>query len=189
MISRALLWIRTRALRGALQKPLCVCAKVCLGLFGFVGLFSHAAAQVPVSGMVQVSGGYLYTCGVDGNGAVSCWGYSGVLGIGSSGDQAYPIATAITSGATKVSAGTYHACAVVAGAARCWGAGTLGELGDGNGNNSTLPVTPTGLSSGVTDVAAGTFNSCAVVNGAAMCVRDRQRWCQVLGHRHLGTTG
>jgi alpha-tubulin suppressor-like RCC1 family protein len=50
-------------------------------------------------------------------------------------------------GATQISAGGIHSCAVVSGGAvKCWGYNGFGELGDGSTSNSYLPV----------DVLAGT---------------------------------
>lgn len=47
------------------------------------------------------------------------------------------------SGATSVSTGEKHACAIVNGAAKCWGANTSGQLGNGTSSlrGETTPVT------------------------------------------------
>jgi alpha-tubulin suppressor-like RCC1 family protein len=54
-----------------------------------------------------------------------------------------------------------------AGAARCWGNNTYGQLGNGNTTASSSPVTPTGLSSGVVSIAAGTYHACATTTDGA----------------------
>ena len=50
-----------------------------------------------------------------------------------SGMSLIPVrATGLVSGVTAVSAGGSHACAVVQGAAKCWGYNVGGALGDGS---------------------------------------------------------
>ncbi len=70
----------------------------------------------------------------------------------------------------SISAGVTHACAVTsAGGAKCWGSGNYGQLGDGNGTMSLVPVGVSGLASGVTSIAVGNSFSCVVVSGGAKC--------------------
>jgi alpha-tubulin suppressor-like RCC1 family protein len=47
---------------------------------------------------------------------------------------------------TAISAGNSHTCAVVSGAAKCWGYGSSGRLGNGAFTDSNVPVGVTGLS-------------------------------------------
>ncbi len=61
-------------------------------------------------------------------------------------------------------------CAVVNGAAQCWGKAQYGALGNGDGNNNkTTPVQVTGLTTGVQAVATGLYHACALVNGGVKC--------------------
>ena len=75
----------------------------------------------------------------------------------------------LASGVTKISAGLYHTCAVVNGAAAwCWGHGGHNRLGNG-GLASPTPQQVIGLASGVTEITAGKEHTCAVVDNKAKC--------------------
>jgi alpha-tubulin suppressor-like RCC1 family protein len=87
--------------------------------------------------------------------------------------------------ASQITAGNNHNCAVVDGAALCWGANGSGQLGVGTSTGpdmctnvgsdegpacSPVPVTVTGLSSGVLQVSAGDDNTCALLDdGTVRC--------------------
>jgi hypothetical protein len=92
----------------------------------------------------QVAGGAIHTCGiVVSSGTVKCWGYnvSGQLGDGTATNSSTPVAVSGLSGATAITAGTYHTCAIVAGGAvDCWGSNVSGQLGDGTTTDSSTPV-------------------------------------------------
>ena len=121
---------------------------------------------------IQISAGSNHTCMADG--FAMCWGEvdDGRLGIGSSSqDQKTPQQVSnLTSGVTQISAGNAHTCAVVDGAAKCWGEGGHNRLGRGSStSDATTPVDVSGLTSGVTQISAGDDHTCAVVDGRALC--------------------
>src|SRR5262249_54219063 len=63
-------------------------------------------------------------------------------------------------------------CALTAaGAVRCWGSNSDGQLGNNDlGNDSSTPVAVSGLDSGAVAIAAGAFSTCAIMNtGALQC--------------------
>lgn len=72
--------------------------------------------------------------------------------------------------ATKIATGAYHSCAITPqGAAKCWGRGAFGQLGNGSTQASTVPVLVSGLTANVTDIAVGVNHSCAVQSNAVFC--------------------
>ncbi len=74
------------------------------------------------------------------------------------------------SGATQVSVGVNHTCAVASGALYCWGVNAYGQLGDGTLVNRLVPTKVAGLSASVTQVAAGDSHTCAALStGAVKC--------------------
>ena len=71
---------------------------------------------------------------------------------------------------TAIAVGAYHACAVVDGAAYCWGDQYgAGQLGNNSTTSSPTPVPVLGLTSGVTSIACGGSHACALANGSAYC--------------------
>jgi alpha-tubulin suppressor-like RCC1 family protein len=77
----------------------------------------------------------------------------------------------MSSGVVAISAGVLHTCALMtSGAAKCWGNGDLGRLGNGAISSSSTPADVSGMSSGVVTISAGEIHSCALTtSGAAKC--------------------
>jgi alpha-tubulin suppressor-like RCC1 family protein len=137
------------------------------------------AADVPglTSGVVALSVGSDHACAVTAAGGVKCWGGNGYgqLGDGTTADRTAPVdVPGLTSDVAMVAAGHSHTCAVtMAGAAKCWGDNSSGQLGDGSTTSSLVPLGVSGLSTGVASVSTGVAHSCAVTGGgSARCWGD-----------------
>ena len=113
---------------------------------------------------VAVATGVHFTCAILDNGDLKCWGrdFEGQLGDGGTAtDINTPSSTAIDLGtgrtAVAVSAGYYHACAVLDnGELKCWGKDDYGQLGNGPGSTSIITApssTAIDLGTGRTAVA------------------------------------
>jgi len=137
------------------------------------------ATNTPITGVTAIASGGYFTCALFGGGAVKCWGdnLKAQLGIGTTGGQSLiPVAVStLGSGVDSIAAGSFHACAVLAGAAKCWGYNSNGQLGD---NSPTTRPTPVAVSvpGGVAKISAGQFHTCAVTPaGAPSCWGDNSK--------------
>ena len=72
---------------------------------------------------------------------------------------------------TSLTAGSSHTCGLTeAGAVKCWGKNSDGQLGDGGTTDRRSPVNVSGLTSGATSLAAGSSHTCAVTTvGGVRC--------------------
>jgi len=139
--------------------------------------FPAFASYVPITGVSQLwkggGGPSFHSCVLTNSGGVRCWGNNDYaqLGDNSTTGSLIPVdVSGLTGGATTVAIGFEHTCALVSGgAAQCWGANGLGELGDSTTAPRLTPVAVSGLSSGVTAVATGWGHTCASVKGGAQC--------------------
>lgn len=121
----------------------------------------------------MVSGGAGFTCGIQTNDSLWCWGVgpNGQRGDGTT-TTSQTTAIAVSGGGTwkKVSAGVGHACAIKSDDTLwCWGLNTDAQLGDGTTTQSLVPVA---VSGGGTwkNVYAADSHTCAMKS-------DDTLWC------------
>lgn len=72
----------------------------------------------------------------------------------------------------EVSVGSAHTCArQLSGTVRCWGSGTFGQLGQGQGGDGVEALLPVNVvdSLGMTHVTAGTDSTCAIKDHRVYC--------------------
>jgi alpha-tubulin suppressor-like RCC1 family protein len=126
------------------------------------------------NGVTDISHGTSQSCGVF-NGAAYCWGLNtnGALGIGDPSDStssSIPVAiSSLSSGVTEIRVvGPNNVCAIVNGAAYCWGAGAKFLTGSGTNQDQRQPNLLS-LSAGVTEIEGSANRVCAIQSGAVFC--------------------
>ena len=141
-----------------------------------------ASSALPVAvesgntGFTAMSAGYQHMCAINGaSGYVYCWGlnssgqagavgakvlFTQVKGVGGVG---------VLSGVSQLTTGFQHSCGIVSGAVQCWGASTMGQLGNNTVSATAKPnpqdmLRPDGAAaiSGVTLVTSGYQHVCAL---------------------------
>jgi alpha-tubulin suppressor-like RCC1 family protein len=128
------------------------------------------------AGLVRVSAGDSFTCGVAEDGHALCWGVNvaGELGNGEIGPPARtptPVHGSLTfTDVSTIGAPRYgypHACGLtVAGTAYCWGSNVNGQLGNGGTTSSATPVAVSGGHL-FESLSVGTRFTCGIVRGGA----------------------
>ena len=146
---------------------------------GQLGNGTNTNSNVPVdvvgiTGATQITAGLYHTCALVAGGEIKCWGwnYSGQLGNGTftKTESNVPVDVSGISGATQITGGYSHTCALVAGGQiKCWGYNNFGVLGNGTYPGSKVPVDVVGIT-GATQITAGSYHTCALVaGGQAKC--------------------
>jgi alpha-tubulin suppressor-like RCC1 family protein len=125
-------------------------------------------------GVASLALGTGHSCALTTAGAVKCWGrnQSGELGDNSTTPSVAPVDVAgLGSGVVQIGAGEFFTCALTAaGAVKCWGSNSGGQLGDAGSVDQSAPVNVSGLSSGVTAIAVGLSHACAITaTGGVKC--------------------
>jgi hypothetical protein len=135
-------------------------------------LFLRLATAASAEGIRTIAAAQRTTCAIRNDGALFCWGWShnGQVGGRISEKEPNPVQI-FASGASAVSVGYAHICAIVDGGLSCWGWNSSGQIGTGKASDAVL--TPTRVfEHDVTAVAAGGMHTCAVVGGALLCWGD-----------------
>lgn len=139
-----------------------------LGNGGTTG--SLSPVQVSVAASTQIAATERSTCALTRDSRVFCWGANevGQLGNGAANSSPNPSPVAVSNldDAIAIAAGRTHVCAARrAGTVVCWGAGSAGQLGDGQSrpDASTATANFVTVSSimNAIGVGAGAFHSCA----------------------------
>jgi alpha-tubulin suppressor-like RCC1 family protein len=152
------------------------------------GSGTDRSTPMPVAGglsFAALSPGGLHTCGLTPVGQAYCWGSNteGQLGDGSTTDRLTPVPVsggltfkAITAGGgypnddgqgTSQPEGGFTCALTLDGRAYCWGENLYGQLGDGTGQPSSVPVAVVGNHS-FSSLAAGHEHACGVTAGQAI---------------------
>ena len=129
------------------------------------------------TGVQAIACGKYFTCAIDAIGALKCWGnnHAGQIGDGTiKGGVGKPSPVQVSgliAGVQFVEAGDHFTCAIDAmGAAKCWGQGGSGQIGNGATVIELKPTQVYGLTKGVLAVAAGSAHACAITSdGAVKC--------------------
>jgi alpha-tubulin suppressor-like RCC1 family protein len=131
-----------------------------------------------LDGIALVAAGSRSTCALKNSGAVLCWGANelGQLGSGAANASPNPSPTVVSGlDAKKLWAGKDHACAVRKDSSvACWGAGTNGQIGDGQPRPDASTPTPSPVAvSGIMNaigIGTGGDHSCApTIDGFILC--------------------
>lgn len=131
-------------------------------------------------GASAVAAGNGYNCWIQAGG-VKCIGLNsaGQLGDGTTTDRLVAVdVSGLTSGVIQIVAGDSFNCALTsAGAVKCWGSNSSGQLGDGTTTDSSVPVQVSGLTSGVARVEAESESACVLMlTGAVKCWGNNQTY-------------
>jgi alpha-tubulin suppressor-like RCC1 family protein len=147
-----------------------------------------------LSDVTHVSSRGFHTCAMTSAGEMWCWGYNEFGQIGDGTTLAGTVGSNITppgrtravqvlqsagtplTGVTAIAVGYNSSCALISGAAWCWGLNDKGQLGDGTTTNRLYPVqvimtngTPL---ANVDSISSGGQHTCAVANQKALCWGD-----------------
>jgi alpha-tubulin suppressor-like RCC1 family protein len=140
----------------------------------------NSDGSAPLNGIVGITAGRNHACAVTGTGAALCWGDNSKNELGNSAlgaQSSVPVpVTGLAGPVVTMAGGSYFTCAVTSSAeAMCWGEGSSGQLGNGQGKLSKVPafvLDATGKVplAGVVALSAGYEDVCSLTtSGTALC--------------------
>lgn len=140
------------------------------------GTTDHRLTPVDVpgltSGVKALALGGVHSCALLQSGAVKCWGDNGdgEVGDGTNQQRNSPVdVTGLGSGVMTLTARRDHNCALLNnGAARCWGANEVGQLGDGTKTSRNQPVSVTTVTANISVIIAGGLHTCVLTTGGGV---------------------
>jgi alpha-tubulin suppressor-like RCC1 family protein len=121
----------------------------------------------------KVAAGGYFTCAIDAQGALWCWGHNNHGQVGSDTKAYASRPVHVADGAIDVTAGDAHACALFSDhLVRCWGSNDKGQLGNGTTWSTPVPMHVKDLD-WTESVRAGSDHTCALMwDGALQCWGD-----------------
>ncbi len=140
------------------------------------GVLTHSPRPVTaaLTAQAQVSCGAAFTCSRSMGGLPFCWGQNGDDQLGTGGNvQVIPQPTQVATltGITSIHAGVSQACALVGGAASCWGDNMAGILGDNQDPpQQRATPTPVFMLTTAADLSLSVSHMCArKADGSVVC--------------------
>lgn len=128
--------------------------------------------------ITKVAPGTDHTCAILGDATVKCWGTNstGQLGNGSTVATASTVTVPAISNAIDISSGNAFTCVIVgttpsdtSGRVKCWGEGSLGQLGNGSSSDSSSPVDVNSITT-ASQISARSGHVCIVTTaGNVLC--------------------
>jgi len=128
-------------------------------------------SDTPLTGVARVIAGYAFSCTVQTDGDMTCWGRNNYGQLADAGwlDRFTAAPVLLLHNVTAAAAGFAHACAISGGATMCWGYNGDGRLGDGSTTHRNLPTAILGITD-VSEVSCGISHTCLRLNtGVLRC--------------------
>ena len=146
--------------------------------YGQLGLGDNTDRLEPtklstIDNVAELALGAFYSCALDNNALVYCWGWngSGQLGLGDTDDRSTPTQVIALSSVSSIAAGDSHTCALDdLQQVWCWGFNGFGQLGLDDSSDRLVPTQVESSMENVSQLALGDAHSCAIDgNGMVWC--------------------